>query len=76
MRSILTAASIHHYESEKEIDAKVPTSEENWLIEVEKENIAAEKVWAKEQREIIDSLLKMISDEIHRSNQRQRRRGR
>jgi len=74
MRSILTAASIQHYESEKEIDAKVPTSKEDWLIEVEKENIADEKEWAKEQRTIIDSLLRMIGDEINRHNKKRSRR--
>jgi hypothetical protein len=45
LRDILTAASLHHYETENEIADKKPESTEHWLREVETENIAAEVVW-------------------------------
>lgn len=74
LRSILTAASIHHYETEKEIAAKKPSSEEEWLREIEANNIADEKAWCKHERELIDSLLGQINSEITRRNRCRKRK--
>jgi hypothetical protein len=69
LRDILTSASLQNYESYKEIYAKKPNPQnEIGLQQIELENIEAEKEWVDNQREIIDSMEKMILSEICRRN--------
>lgn len=74
LRNILTAASIHHYETEKENEAKVPEFTESWLREQEIENIAAEKQWCSDLRILIDNLESQIQAQINKYNHKRRSR--